>query len=892
MRDSGLEIVGDVPWGTHFCQLYETKEDLIDILVPYFKAGLDNNEFCMWITSEHLKVQEAKAALKNVIPDLDSYLDNGQIEILPHDKWYTLDGIFDKKRVFNGWIEKLYNAQKRGFKGLRLTGNTIWIGNENWDNFVEYKEQMDSAINKYQMIALCTYSLDRCNVNEIIDVVNNHEFALIKRNGEWTLVESSRRKKLEKLLNEKEEIFQVISNSPAAIIIYRDDKTIYVNKAAEIIAGYTNEELRSMKFIDLFHPDCKDMVNKLAKARMGGFNEQKAYEVKLITKTGETKWADTLSNVIQYEGKPAGIVICTDITLRKKAEEALLKAKKQVEFDRKRLETILEISPAAIIVVNADSVVSYINNRARQLYGIDITSLDLTDAVNIVKARRADGSKYPNGESPTGRALKGERVNNEEVILEQPDGTVIPILASTTPITNSEGKIIAAIAIFEDISELKKAEAILDADLHALNRLHNLSTLYLQDKNWDHVLKEIVDSAVDITGADFGNIQLLDPESHQLKIMAHQGFPKWWLDYWNTVSEGQGTCGTALEKGKRIIVEDVENNPIFNGETLDIQLKAGVRAVQSTPIMTRTGKPLGMFSTHYKNPHRPNQREIQLLDLLASQIADIVENKNVEDHRQKILEKKQSLSEKLQISNNELINIQHELKKTIKELEVSNRELEQFAYIASHDLQEPLRMVASFTQLLERKYKNELDDEARDYIYFAVDGAKRMQDLINDLLAFSRITSKTGEFKEVSLDKVVDEVLFNLEIAIEDCRAVIHRRHLPVIYGDYGQMVQVFQNLIGNSLKYRGEETPDIQISVQNEPKEWIISVKDNGIGINQQYFNKIFQIFRRLHTKEEFDGTGIGLAITKRIIENHGGKIWVESEPGKGSIFYFTIPN
>lgn len=892
MRDSGLEIVGDVPWGTHFCQLYETKEDLIDILVPYFKAGLDNNEFCMWITSEPLKVQEAKAALKNVIPDLDSYLDNGQIEILPHDKWYTLDGIFDKKRVFNGWIEKLYNAQKRGFKGLRLTGNTIWIGNENWDNFVEYKEQMDSAINKYEMIALCTYSLDRCNVNEIIDVVNNHEFALIKRNGEWALVESSRRKKLEKLLNEKEEIFQVISNSPAAIIIYRDDETVYVNKAAEIIAGYTNEEVRSMKFIDLFHPDCKDMVNKLAKARMGGFNEQKAYEVKLITKTGETKWADTLSNVIQYEGKPAGIVICTDITLRKKAEEALLKAKKQVEFDRKRLETILEISPAAIIVVNADSVVSYINNRARQLYGIDITSLDLTDAVNIVKARRADGSKYPNGESPTGRALKGQRVNNEEVILEQPDGTVIPILASTTPITNSEGEIIAAIAIFEDISELKKAEAILDADLHALNRLHNLSTLYLQDKNWDHVLKEIVDSAVDITGADFGNIQLLDPESHQLKIMAHQGFPKWWLDYWNTVSEGQGTCGTALEKGKRIIVEDVENNPIFNGETLDVQLKAGVRAVQSTPIMTRTGKPLGMFSTHYKNPHRPNQREIQLLDLLASQIADIIENKNVEDHRQKILEKKQSLSEKLQISNNELINIQHELKKTIKELEVSNRELEQFAYIASHDLQEPLRMVASFTQLLERKYKNELDDEARDYIYFAVDGAKRMQDLINDLLAFSRITSKTGEFKEVSLDKVVDEVLFNLEIAIEDCRAVIHRRHLPVIYGDYGQMVQVFQNLIGNSLKYRGEETPDIQISVQNEPKEWIISVKDNGIGINQQYFNKIFQIFRRLHTKEEFDGTGIGLAITKRIIENHGGKIWVESEPGKGSIFYFTIPN
>jgi PAS domain S-box-containing protein len=228
---------------------------------------------------------------------------------------------------------------------------------------------------------------------------------------------------------------------------------------------------------------------------------------------------------------------------------------------------------------------------------------------------------------------------------------------------------------------------------------------------------------------------------------------------------------------------------------------------------------------------------------------------------------------------------------TMKELERSNKELEQFAYVASHDLQEPLRMVASFTQLLEMQYKDKLDEDAIEYISFAVDGAKRMQSLISDLLAYSRVTSYAGEFEEVDLNKVIEEVLFNLEIVIEENNAVITNETLLKISADYSQMVQVFQNIIGNALKYRSKKTPKIHISSRKEDDKWLFSVKDNGIGIDPEYSEKIFQIFRRLHTREEYEGTGIGLAITKRIIERHGGKIWVESEPGKGSTFYFTIP-
>ncbi|MGP8022850.1 MAG: sensor histidine kinase, partial [Methanobacterium sp.] len=232
-----------------------------------------------------------------------------------------------------------------------------------------------------------------------------------------------------------------------------------------------------------------------------------------------------------------------------------------------------------------------------------------------------------------------------------------------------------------------------------------------------------------------------------------------------------------------------------------------------------------------------------------------------------------------------------ELKSTMIELKRSNQELKQFAYVASHDLQEPLRMVSSFTQLLERKYKNELDEEALEYINYAVDGAKRMQLLINDLLAYSRVNTKGGKLEDVDLEKVLDEVLFNLEILIEENQAVITRDPLPKICADHRQIVQLFQNLITNGLKYRSDETPQIIISAQKENKYWLFSIADNGIGMDPQYRERIFQIFSRLHTHDEYEGTGIGLAIAKRIIVRHGGRIWVESELGEGSIFYFTIP-
>ena len=224
-----------------------------------------------------------------------------------------------------------------------------------------------------------------------------------------------------------------------------------------------------------------------------------------------------------------------------------------------------------------------------------------------------------------------------------------------------------------------------------------------------------------------------------------------------------------------------------------------------------------------------------------------------------------------------------------EELHRSNKELEQFAYVASHDLQEPLRMVSSFTQLLQKRYKDKLDDDAHQFIKYAVDGAVRMQGLINDLLSFSRIGTRGQKFSEVDFNQVIGRTISNLSISIQEKNALIVNDELPSVYGDMSQLVQLMQNLIGNAIKFC-DTNPRIKISSAEENNHYVFSVKDNGIGIEKNYFEKIFLIFQRLVSKEEYGGTGIGLAICKRIIERHGGKIWVESEAGEGSTFYFTL--
>ena len=234
---------------------------------------------------------------------------------------------------------------------------------------------------------------------------------------------------------------------------------------------------------------------------------------------------------------------------------------------------------------------------------------------------------------------------------------------------------------------------------------------------------------------------------------------------------------------------------------------------------------------------------------------------------------------------------EEKLAQTLVDLERSNKELQQFANVASHDLQEPLRMVASYTQLLEKRYKGRLDSDADDFIQFAVDGATRMQKLINDLLSYSRVGARTTPFEPTDCHSVLQEAIANLDITIRENDATITHDELPTVLGDPAQMRQLFQNLIGNAIKFRSEQASGVHVSAEEKENEWVFFVRDNGIGIDPQYHDRIFVLFQRLHSQGDHPGTGIGLAICRKIVERHGGRIWVESEFGKGSTFYFTMP-
>ena len=300
---------------------------------------------------------------------------------------------------------------------------------------------------------------------------------------------------------------------------------------------------------------------------------------------------------------------------------------------------------------------------------------------------------------------------------------------------------------------------------------------------------------------------------------------------------------------------------------------------------------------HYDNTGQIQGTETLVRDITSLKQAEKEVQKRLEKERQlteelsSANEELQAISEEVQTSNDELRHAQTNLTKLVSELKISNKELEQFAYVASHDLQEPLRMITSFTQLLEKRYKGQLDSDADDYIGFVVDGAHRMKDLIDDLLEFSRLNTEVREFELVIMEIALEDVLRNLKPAIKENNARITHDYLPNIMGDHVQIIQLLQNLIGNAIKFKGNNPPDIHISAKDNEDEWLFSISDKGIGIDKNHQKQIFSIFKRLHTREEYPGTGIGLSISKRIVERHGGQIWIESELGKGSTFYFTIP-
>ena len=326
----------------------------------------------------------------------------------------------------------------------------------------------------------------------------------------------------------------------------------------------------------------------------------------------------------------------------------------------------------------------------------------------------------------------------------------------------------------------------------------------------------------------------------------------------------EGTLSDAVIKSKRCIVFQPGNEAEAAAGYVGLvgAYGMGLRSFLSAPLLYR-GEPIGCLNLHSLTDSAYSDRHRLLAERIGVYIAGAIANAQL--HAQ--------------------------VTRQSEELSRSNRELEQFAYVASHDLQEPLRMVSSYVALLGRRYGGELDERADKYIHFAVDGANRMQRLIHDLLAYSRVGTQGAELIPTDTAPVLRETLSNLELAIEDSEAQVVFSDLPSVMGDPSQLRQLFQNIIGNALKFRSESRPRVELDAKRDGDQWTFSIRDNGVGFDQRYAERVFGVFKRLHRNADIPGTGIGLAICQRIIDRHGGRIWAESKLGEGSCFYFTLP-
>ena len=446
LRNSGIDVIGGVPWGTHFCQFYQTKQDLIDILVPYFKAGLESNEFCMWVTSEPLVVAEAEEAMRKAVNDFDEYLRREQIEIIPYNEWYLLGGTFDDDRVLKGWVSKLEQALARGYSGLRLTGNTFWLERNHWQAFTEYEAKVNDVIGKYKMLAICTYSLEKCDGTAVIDVVKNHQFALIKQEGKWDIIESAIYKQAKQALLENEQDLnraQAVAHTGSWRLDVQRNQLLWSDETHRIFGILRGTPMTYETFLSSVHPEDRQYVNHKWTAALHG--EPYDIEHRIIV-DDEVKWVRERAE-LEFDSRgelKGGFGTVQDITERKRIENEL------------RVKDFAVTSAATgIAIADLDGIVTYVNLACLRMWDYEREEEVLGKHANNFFANKKE----------FGVALKAvlkEDVWQGEGKARRSDGSTFDVQVLANLVTDADGEPFCMMASFVDITERKKLDQLKD----------------------------------------------------------------------------------------------------------------------------------------------------------------------------------------------------------------------------------------------------------------------------------------------------------------------------------------------------------------------------------------------------------------------------------------------
>jgi PAS domain S-box-containing protein len=492
-RKSGIDIIGDVPWGTHFCQFYKSGEDLTELLVPYFKAGLDNNELCVWVISQALEIEDAKKAMKCAVPDIDVYLENGQMEIVPYAHGYLKEGIFDPDWIINNWIQKIDSALARGYDGLRIAGDNRWLEKEGWNGFLDYENKADAILDKCHVIALCPYYLNMCSTAEIIEVVSNHQFALIKRNGKWELIENSGRRKAEKEAIQAAKNWEYTFDAVPDLIAIIDDnyRIVRANRAMATRLGMAPEEYTGETCYRLVHgtdiPPSFCPHKQLLKDGAGHTAE--VFEAYL----GGYFTINT-SPLHDSEGRLAGSVcVAHDLNERKKVEERLKESEE-------KYRTIVETANEGILIIDAEVRITYANKKIAEMLGYRLEELigrslwDFADEesnavlnLNLEKRRQNINEVY-------------------ELKLICKDGSPLWALINAKAFFNKEGGFTGSLGMLTDITERKQEEHRIRRYNRILEGINRIFSNVVQAKTEEEVGKACLSVALELTGSKFGFI--------------------------------------------------------------------------------------------------------------------------------------------------------------------------------------------------------------------------------------------------------------------------------------------------------------------------------------------------------------------------------------------------
>jgi PAS domain S-box-containing protein len=937
LRKSGIEVVGDVPWGTHFCLFYETKEDLIDVLVPYFKVGLENNEFCMWVTSEPLTEEESKNAMRKVVPNFDRYLKRGQMEIVPHSKWYLKDGSFNMQRVLDGWIDKLNQALDKGYDGIRVTGNTAWLEKRDWKNFTDYEEKVNSVIGKHRMMAICTYSLARCGALEVVDVISNHQFALIRREGSWEIIESSERKQTEEALRESEENFRNIFENANDTMIFLDiyGRILDANKKAVEVFGGSKEELLGKHFtkVGVFSPrDTPRVLSAFAKVLAGKIG---TFTVSIRNKRGKEMALECSGSATKIGDKLAVLVIGRDITERKRMEEALRQS-------QEKYRNIVELAPDGIMTVNTKGFITSINPAFSTLTGYSkdeivgkhftkLPTIQMKDILKFVKLSRS--------------FFRRKTIPLVEFVYRRKDGTIA--WGEAHPCLLKEGdKIVGAQAILRDITERKKTEE----ELIRLSNAVKMSADSIVIGDLDAKIIDVNEVTLKMYGTDNkgdligkSSFDLIAPEDREkalagMKEVLEKEYSK--DREYNIITKDGSRIPVEMNTA---IMKDADGKPIgFVAISRDIterkEMEEKLRQYSEhleELVQKRTEELLesekrysvlveeasdGVVILQDEKIAFTNKKGAELIGYSKDELLGVPFEKLVSEKHRLITKKRyderlrgEKLPETLEI---ELIAktgeyIQIELTGALvdyqgrpadliiirdirerKQMEEQRLKLEKLATIGelatmvAHDLRNPLTSIRNASYYIKNTCPHHAKPECKaalEMFDIIEQGTLFANNIINDLLDFA--AKRPLQKEKQDINKIVDSsiTISNVPENIKVERKLAEKAIATV---EEKQLQRVFLNLTKNAV----QAMPDGgKLTVKtNETKDHIeIEFTDTGVGISKENRSKLFTPLFTTKAK----GIGIGLAICKKIVEEHGGTIDMKSKVGQGTTVIVKLP-